>query len=104
MPVPNAVPSLKKVKRSKPTEIGGLKSNWKKLVSINKHPAPSKKCESSPDFTENLDNELKGEFAQDESASALAATRKLKSTEVTVKKTLSTGTAWVCRHLSITPF
>ena len=102
--ISNAVPSPKKGKHSKPAEIGGLKSNWKKFISIDKRPPPSNKRESSPDLAEDLDNELKGEFAQDETATNLAAARKSKTTEATVKKTLSAGTAQVRCHLSITHF
>ena len=102
--VSNAVPSPKKGKRSKLTEIGGLKSNWKKFISVDKCPPPSNKHESSPDIADDLDNELKGEFAQDETAMNLAAAHKLKSMEATVKKTLSEGTAQVCCHLPITHF
>lgn len=99
----NAPPSPKKGKRSKPAEMGGLKSNWKKLVSVDKRPPLPNKRESSPDVTEDLDNELKGEFAQDETDTNLASARKSKTTEAAVKKTLSMGTAKVRCHLSIRP-
>jgi len=97
--VSNAVPRPKKGKRSKLAEIGGLKLNWKKLVSVDKRPPPSNKRESSPDITEDLDNELKGEFAQDKSTTNLAAACKSKTMEATAKKLLSMGTAQVRCHL-----
>jgi hypothetical protein len=46
----------------------------------------------------------KGEFAQDESTTNLAAARKSKTMEAMAKKTLSMGTAQVRCHLSMTPF
>jgi ABC-type Fe3+ transport system substrate-binding protein len=99
------------VKRPRPTEIGGLKTNWKDLLKPNDKPKLNPKSravnapgrESSPDSLATKDDDLDfdGEFADEESLAMLKAVRASKdqhksgrSQAVTVKADVR-GTAKV---------
>ena len=74
------------MKRPRPTEIGGLKTNWKDLLKPNNKPKPNPKIqtvnapghESSPDSSKDDDLDFDGEFADEESLTMVKAVQASK--------------------------